>query len=160
MRHHDFNSLYRSTVGFDRLFQLLDGVGASDSDAPTYPPYNIERRGDNEYRISMAVAGFSQDELKVDVKEATLTVKGEKQPSETNSSYLHRGIAQRGFERRFQLADHVEVVGADLKDGLLHIDLVRNLPESMKPKSIPIGGQIAGPKGSEADGKLLETSAA
>ena len=152
MRHNDFNSLYRSTVGFDRLFQLLDGVGTADSDAPTYPPYNNESRGDNEYRISMAVAGFSQDELKVDVKEATLTVKGEKQPSEEKSSYLHRGIAQRGFERRFQLADHVEVVGADLKDGLLHIDLVRNIPESMKPKTIPIGDK--------ADGKLLETSAA
>ncbi len=151
MRHQDFNSLYRSTVGFDRLFQLLDGVGSTDSDAPTYPPYNIERRGDNEYRISMAVAGFSQDELNVDVKEATLTVKGEKQASEEKSSYLHRGIAQRGFERRFQLADHVEVVGADLKDGLLHIDLVRNLPENMKPRSIPIGGKTE---------KLLETTAA
>ena len=152
MRHNDFNSLYRSTIGFDRLFQLLDGIGSSDSDSPTYPPYNIERRGDNEYRISMSVAGFSQDELKVDVKESTLTVKGEKQAGEEKSSYLHRGIAQRGFERRFQLAHHVEVVGADLKDGLLHVDLVRNIPESMKPKSIPIGGK--------SDDKLLESATA
>ena len=100
MRHHDFNSLYRSTVGFDRLFQLLDGVGGVDGDAPTYPPYNIERRGENEYRITMAVAGFMRDELKVDVKESTLSVRGEKQPENKKAEYLHRGIAERGFERR------------------------------------------------------------
>lgn len=149
MRHHDFNSLYRSTVGFDRLFQLLDGVGGVDGDAPTYPPYNIERRGENEYRITMAVAGFTRDELKVDVKESTLLVRGEKQPENKKAEYLHRGIAQRGFERRFQLADHVEVSGADMVDGLLHVDLVRNIPESMKPRTIEIGG----------NGKLLEAAA-
>ena len=150
MRHHDFNSLYRSTVGFDRLFNLLDGIGGVDGDAPTYPPYNIERRDENEYRISMAVAGFTRDELKVDVKESTLSVRGEKQAENKDKEYLHRGIAQRGFERRFQLADHVEVTGADLVDGLLHIDLVRNIPESMKPRSIEIGA---------ASGPLLEASA-
>lgn len=150
MRHHDFNSLYRSTVGFDRLFNLLDGIGSVDSDAPTYPPYNIERRGDNEYRISMAVAGFTRDELKVDVKESTLSVRGEKQADDKKKEYLHRGIAQRGFERRFQLADHVEVTGADLVDGLLHIDLVREIPESMKPRSIEIGS---------TSGPLLEGAA-
>lgn len=150
MRHHDFNSLYRSTVGFDRLFNLLDGIGGVDSDAPTYPPYNIERRGDNEYRISMAVAGFTRDELKVDVKESTLSVRGEKQADDKKKEFLHRGIAQRGFERRFQLADHVEVTGADLVDGLLHIDLVREIPESMKPRSIEIG---------TASGPLLEATA-
>ncbi|MGI9409534.1 MAG: Hsp20 family protein [Hyphomicrobiaceae bacterium] len=150
MRHHDFNSLYRSTVGFDRLFKLLDGVSGVDGDAPTYPPYNIERSGDNEYRISMAVAGFSRDELSVEVKESMLSVRGEKQPDDKEKQYLHRGIAQRGFERRFQLADHVEVNGADLVDGLLHIDLVRNVPESKKPRSVAIGGE---------DGKLIEASA-
>jgi molecular chaperone IbpA len=150
MRHSDFNSLYRSTVGFDRLFQLLDGISGIDGDAPTYPPYNIERRGENQYRISMAVAGFTRDELQVDVKESTLSIRGEKKAEDKSAEYLHRGIAQRGFERRFQLADHVEVTGADLVDGLLHIDLVRNLPESMKPRTIEIGG---------AQGKLLEGTA-
>jgi molecular chaperone IbpA len=140
MRHFDLTPLYRSTVGFDRLAQLLDSV-AGDFDAP-YPPYNIERLGDNEYRITMAVAGFSTDEINVDVKESTLTVRGEKKAETAEGSdkrYLHRGIAARSFERRFQLADHVEVKGADLKDGLLNVDLVRNLPERMRPRTIPIG---------------------
>jgi molecular chaperone IbpA len=140
MRHFDLSPLYRSTVGFDRLAQLLDNVAGGDFDAP-YPPYNIERLGENEYRITMAVAGFTADEIKVDVKESTLSVRGEKKPEEGESErrYLHRGIAARSFERRFQLADHVEVKGADLKDGLLNVDLVRNLPERMRPRSIPIG---------------------
>jgi molecular chaperone IbpA len=140
MRHFDLTPLYRSTVGFDRLAQLLDSVTGGDVDAP-YPPYNIERLGDNEYRITMAVAGFSTDEIKVDVKESTLTVRGEKkaETAEGGRQYLHRGIAARSFERRFQLADHVEVKGADLKDGLLNVDLVRNLPERMRPRTIPIG---------------------
>lgn len=141
MRHFDLTPLYRSTVGFDRLAQLFDSVAGGEFDAP-YPPYNIERLGENEYRITMAVAGFSVDELKVDVKESTLSVRGEKK-AEANEGderrYLHRGIASRSFERRFQVADHVEVKGADLKDGLLHIDLVRNLPERMRPRSIAIG---------------------
>ena len=140
MRHFDLTPLYRSTVGFDRLAQLLDNVAGGDFDAP-YPPYNIERLGENEYRITMAVAGFSTDEIKVDVKESTLTVRGEKkaETSEGDKRYLHRGIAARSFERRFQLADHVEVKGADLKDGLLNVDLVRNLPERMRPRTVPIG---------------------
>ena len=150
MRHHDFNSLYRSTVGFDRLFKLLDGISGVDGDAPTYPPYNIERHGDNEYRISMAVAGFSRDELNVEVKEAMLSVRGEKKSDDKEKQFLHRGIAQRGFERRFQLADHVEVTGADLVDGLLYIDLVRSVPESKKPRTIAIGDE---------DGKFIEASA-
>ena len=108
--------------------------------APTaYPPYNIERLSENEYRITMAVAGFGQDEIKVDVKEQTLSVAGAKKPEEKEREYLHRGIAARSFERRFQLADHVEVKGADLQDGLLHIDLVRNVPERLKPRTIAIG---------------------
>ena len=147
-RHNDFNSPYRSTFGFDRLFQLLDGLGSANSDSPTHPLYNFERRGDNEYRISMTFASFSQDEWKVYVEELTLTVNVKKQAGEGKSSYLHRGIAQR----RFELADHVTVVGADLKAGLLHVDLIRNIPESMKPKSIPIGRK--------STSKLLESALA
>jgi molecular chaperone IbpA len=139
MRHIDFAPLYRSTVGFDRLFDLLDSVSGFDAGAPAYPPYNIERLSENEYRITMAVAGFAEDELKIDVKEQTLNVKGEKKAQDKERSYLHRGIATRAFDRRFQLADHVEVKGAELKDGLLHVDLVRNVPERLKPRTIAIG---------------------
>ena len=141
MRHFDFSPFYRSTVGFDRLFQLLDTAGSPEPDAPAYPPYNIERLSDNDYRISMAVAGFGRDDVKIEVKEQTLLVRGEKKPEAEaeGRQYLHRGIAQRAFERRFQLADHVEVRGADLKDGLLHIELQRNIPERMKPRTIAIG---------------------
>lgn len=138
MRQFDLTPLYRSTVGFDRLAQLMDSF-ATGEDAP-YPPYNIERLGENEYRITMAVAGFRQDELKIDVKESSLSVRGEKkvEAGEAEKRYLHRGIASRSFERRFQLADYVEVKGASLSDGLLNIDLVRNLPERMKPRTVAI----------------------
>lgn len=139
MRQFDFAPLYRSTIGFDRLVQLLDNVGGFNDEATTYPPYNIERTGENEYRITMAVAGFSSDEIRVEVKESALSVRGDKKSEAKDRQYLHRGIAQRSFERRFQLADHVEVTGANLTDGLLHIELVRNLPERMKPRTIPIG---------------------
>ena len=141
MRHFDFSPLYRSTIGFDRLVQLLDSVTGLDTET-AYPPYNIERLAENEYRITMAVAGFAPGDLKVEVKENTLSVRGEKKAGENESDrqYLHRGIAARSFERRFQLADHVEVKGADVKDGLLNVDLVRNLPERMKPRTISIGG--------------------
>lgn len=137
MRPFDFAPLYRSTVGFDRLFQLLDG--GIEGEASTYPPYNIERTADNKYRITMAVAGFTKDEIDIQVKEQSLTVKGEKKADDKERQYLHRGIATRAFERRFQLADHVEVTGADLQDGLLHLDLVRNVPERLKPRSVQIG---------------------
>jgi molecular chaperone IbpA len=140
MRPIDFSPLYRSTVGFDRLFKLLDTVpGFDQGPAAGFPPYNIERLSENDYRITMAVAGFSQDEIRVDVKEQTLTVAGSKKSEEKERAYLHRGIAARSFERRFQLADHVEVKGANLQDGLLHIDLVRNVPERLKPRTIAIG---------------------
>ena len=139
MRHLDLTPFYRSTVGFDRLFDLLDSAAGFDADGVAYPPYNIERLGDNEYRITMAVAGFGEDELKIDVKEQSVTVRGEKKADEKQRQFLHRGIAGRSFERRFQLADHVEVKGADLKDGLLHVDLVRNVPERLKPRVIAIG---------------------
>jgi molecular chaperone IbpA len=139
MRQIDLAPLYRSTVGFDRLFDLLGSAPGLDSDAVTYPPYNIERLAENEYRITMAVAGFSSDDVKIDVKEQTLTVRGDKKPEPKERQFLHRGIASRAFERRFQLADHVEVKGADLRDGLLHVELVRNVPERLKPRTIPIG---------------------
>jgi molecular chaperone IbpA len=141
MRPFDFAPLYRSTVGFDRLVQMLDGVSGLEADAPAYPPYNIERLGETEYRITMAVAGFSDPEIKIEVKENALTVAGTKAADNKERAFLHRGIATRAFERRFQLADHVEVKGADLKDGLLHIDLVRNVPERLKPRTIAIGGE-------------------
>jgi molecular chaperone IbpA len=139
MRPFDFAPLYRSTVGFDRLVQLLDNVSGPDADVPAFPPYNIERTGESQYRITMAVAGFSQDDIKIEVKEQSLTIKGEKKPEDKERQFLHRGIATRAFERRFQLADHVEVTGADIKDGLLHVDLVRNVPERLKPRTIAIG---------------------
>jgi molecular chaperone IbpA len=138
MRHFDLTPLYRSTIGFDRLGSLLDTLTNYEGDAPSYPPYNIERVGENEYRISMAVAGFSDRDLNIEVKENTLSIRGEKQSETENSTFLHRGIAARSFERRFQLADHVVVKGAKLENGLLHVDLVRELPEAMKPRNIAI----------------------
>jgi molecular chaperone IbpA len=142
MRPFDFSPLYRSTIGFDRLAHMLDSMGTAGEDVG-YPPYNIERTGENAYRITMAVAGFAQDELKLEVKDTTLSVRGEKKPDPQEREFLHRGIAQRSFERRFQLADHVEVRGADIKDGLLHIDLERNIPERLKPRTIEIGAGTA-----------------
>jgi molecular chaperone IbpA len=139
MRQYDLTPLYRSTIGFDRLGSLLDTLGSFDGDTPSYPPYNIERVGENDYRISMAVAGFGDSDLNIEVKENALTVKGEKLTEKEDTTFLHRGIASRSFERRFQLADHVVVKGASLENGLLHIDLVRELPEAKKPRTIPIG---------------------
>lgn len=144
MRHVDFSPLYRSTVGFDRLFNLLDSMGQPDQSAPAYPPYNIERTGEHEYRISMAVAGFGEADLEIEAKENTLLVKGNQEKDEKDSGeMLFRGIAARNFERRFQLADHVEVRSAELKNGLLHIDLVREIPEAMKARKIEISNQPA-----------------
>ncbi|MBO0905133.1 Hsp20 family protein [Jiella sonneratiae] len=155
MRHVDFAPLYRSTVGFDRLFSMLDTLSQPDN-GQTYPPYNIERTGENAYRITMAVAGFDESELSIESRENTLTVKGEKAEKEEGpSETLYRGIAGRAFERRFQLAEHVEVKGASLKNGLLHIDLVRVIPEAMKPRKIAIA-TAAG----NANEKQIEASAA
>ena len=139
MRSFDLTPFYRSTVGFDRLFSLLDQ--ASGDVAPGYPPYNIERTGENDYRISVAVSGFAQGELSIVAKENTLTIKGEKSANENGSraEVLYRGIAARAFERAFQLADYVQVKNATLENGLLHVDLVREIPEAKKPRSIPIG---------------------
>jgi molecular chaperone IbpA len=133
----DLSPLYRSTVGFDRLGQLLDNVASFE--APTYPPYNIERIGEDEYRVTMAVAGFSTDDITIEVKENVLTVTGKKSDKpETKGEFLHQGIAQRAFERRFQLADYVRVDGAELSNGLLHVDLRREVPEAMKPRTIAV----------------------
>jgi molecular chaperone IbpA len=142
MRTFNLAPLYRSTVGFDRLFSLLDEVAGVDA-SPGYPPYNIERTGDNAYRISVAVAGFSESELSIETKENTLLIRGEKKEStaEKKGKVLHQGIAARAFDRRFQLADHVEVKGASLENGLLHVDLVHQIPEAMKPRQIPIGNK-------------------
>ncbi len=137
MRSIDFSPLYRSAIGFDRLVNLIESA-ASNGNAG-YPPYNIEQLGDSDYRISMAVAGFTQEELELSFQENLLTVKGNKQ-ADTERNYLYQGIAERGFERRFQLADYVRVKGADLKNGLLHIELVREVPEAMKPRKIEING--------------------
>ena len=139
MRHFDLSPLYRSTIGFDRLANLFDAV-ASNEVGNGYPPYDIERTGENAYRISMAVAGFSQSDLNIEVKENSLTIRGDRSADEGEPTYLHRGIATRAFERRFQLADHVEVRGADLVNGLLHVDLEREVPEAMKPRTIQISG--------------------
>ena len=138
MRHIEFAPFYRSAIGFDRLFNMLDQATGFDNES-TYPPYNIERTGENAYRITLAVAGFTSEELKLEVKEQTLTVSGEKAAETSEKTYLHRGIAARAFERRYQLADHVDVTGANFENGLLHVDLVRNVPESKKPRSIAIG---------------------
>jgi len=146
MRHFDFSPLYRSTVGFDRLFTMLDSLGQPDQ-AQTYPPYNIERTGENAYRITMAVAGFDESELSVEARENTLTIKGEKSEEKgEETQFLHRGIAKRAFERRFQLADHVEIKAASLKNGLLHVDLVREIPEAAKPRRIEISSVASQPK--------------
>ena len=139
MRHVDFAPLYRSTVGFDRVFSMLDGLSVPDN-SQSYPPYNIERTAETTYRVTVAVAGFGEDELSIEARENVLTVKGEKPGAkeEASGEVLYRGIAGRAFERRFQLAEHVEVKGASLKNGLLHIDLERIIPEAKKPRKIEI----------------------
>ena len=147
MRQYDLSPLYRSTVGFDRLFSLLDQMSGVEGTAPSYPPYNIERTGENAYRISIAVAGFAEKDLNIETRENALVIRGAKAPSDgeaTKVEVLYQGIAARAFERRFQLADHVTVTGAQLEHGLLHVDLVREVPEAQKPRQIMIGDR--GPK--------------
>jgi molecular chaperone IbpA len=141
MRTYDLSPLYRSGVGFDSLFSLLDSAMKLDESVPAYPPYNIEKQSEDAYRISMAVAGFAEADLGITTHNNVLVVTGKKSEaeSEEEKNFLYRGIAARAFERRFQLAEHVKVTGASLKDGLLHIDLSREVPEAMKPRMIPIG---------------------
>jgi molecular chaperone IbpA len=137
MDSFDFSPLFRSTIGFDRLTRLADAATRLDGGS-AYPPYNIEATGESAYRLTMAVAGFAPDELDITVKENALLVTGKARKDEEEKEYLHRGIARRAFERRFQLADHIKVTGASLDNGLLHVDLVREVPEAMKPRKIEI----------------------
>ena len=155
MRNIDISPLMRATVGFDRMMNLLDATSRLDEGAGGYPPYNIEKTGDDTYRITMAVAGFGEDDLDVTVKENSLVIKAAKAKAEEGESttYLHRGIATRAFERRFELAEHIKVTGAGLENGLLSIDLAREVPEAKKPRSIKIGAKVAEPK-------VLENAAA
>lgn len=145
MRSYDLAPLYRSTVGFDRLFSLMDQLGAFETTAPSYPPYNIEKLSENEYRISLAVAGFAEQDLTIQSEANLLLIRGEKlaESDKKDSEVLFQGIAARQFERRFQLADYVSVAAARLENGLLHVDLVREVPEAKKPRIIPIGGMAA-----------------
>ena len=139
MRAFDFSPLYRATIGFDRVADLMDRVLATDVAQPTYPPYNIEKTDENAYRITIAVAGFASDELTVELREGALIVTGRKaEEGDTSRTYLHRGIATRAFERRFALADHMKVTGATHTDGMLNVDLVREVPEALKPRRIEI----------------------
>ena len=143
MRHFDLTPLYRSTVGFDRLANMLDSVLSHDVSAPAYPPYNIEKTGENAYRITLAVAGFGEDDLSIEARDGQLVISGRKaekaeKAEDDGRTYLYRGIAERAFERRFQLADHVKPVGATVENGLLHVALIREVPEALKPRRIEI----------------------
>jgi len=144
MRSYDLAPLYRSTVGFDRLFSLMDQVAGFEQSTPSYPPYNIEKTGENAYRISLAVAGFTESELSIESEANSLIIRGEKANStQRDGAYLFQGIASRQFERRFQLADYVSVTSARLENGLLHVELVREVPEAKKPRVIPIGASAS-----------------
>jgi molecular chaperone IbpA len=139
MDRFDFSPLFRSTIGFDRFARLVDAATRVDGTAQSYPPYNIEKTGEDAYRLTMAVAGFAQDELDITVHEGTLSVSGKAQDKDEDGRFLHRGIARRAFERRFSLADYIKVTGASLENGLLHVDLVREVPEAAKPRQVKIG---------------------
>lgn len=152
MTAYDFSPLYRSAIGIDRLAQLMDNAMRADNQT-SYPPYNIELVDEDRYRISMAVAGFARDELDIEVANDTLTVSGSKAKEEGPRRYLHQGIAARGFQRQFQLADHIKVKGARIENGLLHIDLQREVPEALKPRRIAINS-------GDGDGRVLEEQAA
>jgi len=150
MRTFDFSPLYRSTVGFDRLFDLLDQTSLAEA-APNWPPYNVEKYGDDHYRVSMAVAGFSPDDIEITQQENALLVTGQKHSEAETQQLLYRGIATRNFKQTFKLADHVKVTGANLENGLLTVDLVREVPEAMKPRRIEIGASGSGQKTIEYD---------
>lgn len=152
MRNFDLSPLYRATVGFDQLAEMMDRVFQNDVSRESYPPYNIEKTGDDAWRITVAVAGFTDEELNVEVKENALFVTARKAPETDERTYLHRGIATRAFERRFALAEHVRVIGAVHENGLLHIDLVREVPEALKPRRI----EIASAKDIEGQAKAIE----
>ncbi len=151
MRSSDYSPLYRTIVGFDRLANLIDAASGGDAGAG-YPPYNIEQTGEDAYRIDLAVAGFGQDEIELEVRDNVLTISGRKEPNDEGRTYLHRGIAERAFERRFHLADHVVVKGARLENGLLSVELAREVPEALKPRKIAIE--------SAGGGKLIDSKKA
>lgn len=140
MRTIDLTPLYRSSIGFDRMASVLDAMSANSGSTPSYPPYNIEKTGEFEYRITLAVAGFTEADLSIETKDGELVIAGEKRPTATdnNAEVLYRGIAERAFERRFKLADHVKATGARLENGLLHVEVVREIPEALKPRKIAI----------------------
>jgi molecular chaperone IbpA len=144
MRSYDLSPLFRSTVGFDRMTRLLESALKADESALSYPPYNIEKLSEDAYRITMAVAGFGEEDLDIVSQENVLVIVGKARKEDEGTQYLHRGIAGRAFERRFQLADHIKVTGAALANGLLHVDLVREIPETMKPRTIRIETKAAG----------------
>jgi molecular chaperone IbpA len=148
MTQFDLSPLFRSTIGFDRMARMLDAMERR-AEPDGYPPYNIEKTGEDAYRISMAVAGFGDDDIDVTVEDNRLTIKGKAAPDGEGVRYLHRGIGRRAFERRFELADHILVTGASLDNGLLHVDLVREIPEAMKPRQIKIATGERGPKAVE-----------
>ncbi|AHM04007.1 16 kDa heat shock protein A [Roseibacterium elongatum DSM 19469] len=158
MRSYDLSPLYRATVGFDRMADMLDRVMTQDTATSTYPPYNIEKTGEDAYRISIAVAGFAEDELTVEQREAELVISARKAKDDTPRTFLHRGIATRAFEKRFHLADHVRVTGAAHENGMLHVDLVREVPEALKPRRIEIASHR--PAAIEAGGVTSETETA
>ena len=139
----DLSPLFRSSIGFDRMSRLMDAAAQLDAKAPGYPPYNIEKTGEDAYRITMAVAGFAEEDLDVTVKENSLVISGKAAPEAEAGGFLHRGIGRRAFERRFELADHIRVDGASLVNGLLHVELVREVPEAMKPRTISIERKAA-----------------
>ncbi len=159
MNTFDFSPLFRTMIGFDRLNQALETAMHVDDSSVSYPPYNLEKTGEDAYRITMAVAGFSRDELTVETHENALVISGRKAAAEEPKAYLHRGIAGRNFERRFQLADYVRVSDAHLADGLLHVDLMRELPEAMKPRTIEIQGTNPGSVGAKVKG-VIDSKAA
>lgn len=150
MRNFDLSPLYRSTVGFDQFADLLNRVLTNEISQPSYPPFNIEKTAEDAYRISVAVAGFAPDELSVEQRENALIISAQKTREDDGRTYLHRGIAERAFERRFQLADHVKVTGASHENGMLHVDLEREIPEALKPRQIAITAANAASRGSKA----------
>jgi molecular chaperone IbpA len=154
MRTFDLSPLFRSTVGFDHLARMLDATSHVDEQTYAYPPYNIEKLGEESYRITMAVAGFAESDIEITTQNHTLLISGHAQKDETPTQYLHRGIAGRSFERRFELADYIHPTGASLVNGLLHVDLTREVPEALKPRSIPIA------TGAENAPKIIEDKAA
>ncbi len=160
MRGFDLSPLFRSTVGFDRLAQLMEAANRLDDQAASYPPYNIEKLGEDSYRITMAVAGFRAEDVTIVAQANSLTISGKPQGDGEKPVYLHRGIAGRAFERRFDLADHIKVAGASLENGLLHVELVREIPEAMKPRVIPIGAASEAAGAARGAARVIDQTAA